>query len=60
MREKWEKIDENYVSRNVKSKIIRNYIVEMLNKGYKNKDISKTLKISNSLASKIKKEIYER
>ena len=60
LKRKWEKIDENYVSRNVKSKIIRNYIVEMLNKGYKNKDISKTLKISNSLVSKIKKEIYER
>ena len=60
LKRKWEKINENYISRNVKSKILKNNIIEMLNKGYKNKDISKILNISNSLVSKIKKENYER
>ena len=52
---KWKKIDENYVSRYTTSKILREKVIEMLNKGMRNKDISKELAISSSCISKINK-----
>jgi hypothetical protein len=60
LKRKWEKINENYISRYTKSKILKTSVTEMLNKGIRNKDISKALKVSPSVVSKIKKEIYEK
>lgn len=53
---KWQKIDENYVSRYTISKILREKVIQMLNKNMKNKDISLELGISPSYVSKINKE----
>ena len=53
---KWGKIDENYVSRYTTSRILREKIIQMLNKGMRNKDISKELVISSSCVSKINKK----
>lgn len=60
LKRKWEKIDENYISRYIKSKILKNDVIKMLSKGFRNKDISKALKVSPSVISKIKKETYEK
>ena len=60
LKRKWEKIDENYISRHTKSKILKNNVTKMLSKGFMNKDISKALKVSPSVVSKIKKKIYEK
>lgn len=53
---KWQKIDENYVSRYTTSKILREKVIQMLNKNMRNKDISKELGISPSCVSQINKK----
>lgn len=53
---KWQKIDENYVSRYTTSKILREKVIQMLNKNMRNKDISKELGISPSCISQINKK----
>lgn len=59
LKRKWDKIDETYVSRYIASKIKREKIIEMLNNGIRNKDISKGLDISTSYVSKIKKQLCQ-
>lgn len=56
LKRKWDKIDETFVSRNNTSKILKEKIINMLNKNMKNKDISLELGISPSYVSKINKE----
>lgn len=53
---KWDKIDETYVSRCGASKILKEKIIEMLNKNMRNKDISKELGVSSSYVTKINKK----
>ena len=55
LKRKWNKIDNNFVSRNVTSKLLKEKIIKMLKNGEKGKIISEKLKISQSLVSKIKK-----
>lgn len=53
---KWSKIDETFISRNIKAKETRDKVLKMLSEGRRNCDISKELLISPSLVTKISKE----
>ena len=55
LKRKWEKIDENYVSRYNTSKILKEKVIKMLNENMRNKDISSNLNVSPSYVSKINK-----
>lgn len=60
LKRKWNKIDENFVSRYTSSKILKEKIIKMLNDNVRNKDISNELKISESYVSNIKKQICQK
>ena len=52
---KWEIIDENFVSRYITSKIIKESVLDLLNKNVKKTDIAKELGISPACVTKISK-----
>lgn len=56
---KWDKIDENFVSRLIKSKEKKEKALKLLKQGIKKIEISRQLSISPSLVTKISKE-YEK
>ena len=56
---KWSKIDETFVSRNIKAKETKEKVLKMLSEGMRKCDISRKLIISSSLVTKISKS-YER
>lgn len=55
---KWNKVDENFVSKLIKSKENKEKILKLLEQGVKKIEISKQLSVSPSLVTKISKE-YE-
>ena len=60
LKRKWNKIDENFVSRCISSKILKEKIIKMLNNNVRNKDISNELKISESYVSNIKNKYVKK